>query len=188
MYNNDYVGIGSFNIFVGVFVATVFGAAFFFDLFWPERFESRGVKLAWRICSVLACVLTLTCALPYTYIVSTKRAYPIGIDEAATGQLLSEFGKKNPLVYRRNPRAVASVVFLWPGMVFTFIRCVGILTFRGAASLISSSTFLLWHSIAHIDANGPKSTHARVRDAGMEKPDAGPEASVPTQHNGSPAP
>jgi hypothetical protein len=49
MYNNDYVGIGSFNIFVGVFVATIFGAAFFFDLFWPERTESRAVKRAWRV-------------------------------------------------------------------------------------------------------------------------------------------
>jgi hypothetical protein len=37
---------------------------------------------------------------------------------------------------------------------------------------MSSSTFLLWHSIAHIDANGPKSTHARVRDAGTEKDEA----------------
>jgi hypothetical protein len=124
MYNNDYVGIGSFNIFVGVFVATIFGAAFFFDLFWPERAESRAVKRAWRICAVLACVLTLACALPYTYIVATRRAYATGVDAAAAETLLREFGKSNPLVYRRNPRAVASVVFLWPGMVFTFIRYV----------------------------------------------------------------
>jgi hypothetical protein len=124
MYNNDYVGIGSFNIFVGVFVATIFGAAFFFDLFWPERTESRAVKRAWRICAVLACVLTLACALPYTYIVATRRAYATGVDAAAAERLLQEFGKENPLVYRRNPRAVASIVFLWPGMVFTFIRYV----------------------------------------------------------------
>lgn len=26
------------------------------------------------------------------------------------------------------------------------------------------STYLLWHSLAHIDAHGPKSTHARTRD------------------------
>jgi hypothetical protein len=31
------------------------------------------------------------------------------------------------------------------------------------------STYLLWHSIAHIDAYGPKSTHARTRD-GVSKP------------------
>jgi hypothetical protein len=124
MYNNDYVGIGSFNIFVGVFVATIFGAAFFFDLFWPERTESRAVKRAWRACAVLACVLTLACALPYTYIVATRRAYATGVDAAAAETLLQGFGKSNPLVYRRNPRAVASVVFLWPGMVFTFIRYV----------------------------------------------------------------
>ena len=33
MGNNNYVGIASYNIAVGVLVATVFGAAFFFDLF-----------------------------------------------------------------------------------------------------------------------------------------------------------
>jgi hypothetical protein len=36
------------DIFVGIFVATIFGAAFFFDLFWPERHESLSVKLAWK--------------------------------------------------------------------------------------------------------------------------------------------
>lgn len=30
--------------------------------------------------------------------------------------------------------------------------------------LIHDSTYLLWHSLAHIDAYGPKSTHARARD------------------------
>jgi hypothetical protein len=36
-----------------------------------------------------------------------------------------------------------------------------------------ASTYLLWHSLAHIDIFGPKSTHARARDMGKpvtEKP------------------
>lgn len=37
--NNDIIGSFAYNIFAGVFVATIFGAAFFFDLFWPERKE-----------------------------------------------------------------------------------------------------------------------------------------------------
>jgi len=57
VYNNDIIGIASFNIFAGVYVATIFGAAFFFDLFWPERKESGAVKLAWKICSVFAVVM-----------------------------------------------------------------------------------------------------------------------------------
>ncbi|KAH7402205.1 hypothetical protein DE146DRAFT_692452 [Phaeosphaeria sp. MPI-PUGE-AT-0046c] len=151
VHNNNYVGIASFNIFVGVYVATIFGSAFFFDLFWPERHESRGVKIAWKTCSVFACMLTLACALAYTYIVAAKNAYVTGVDAATAQSQLAAYGG-SPMKYRHNGRAVASVVFLWPGMVFTFV-----------------STYLLWHSLNHIDAYGPKSTHARTRD-GVSKP------------------
>jgi lipid-A-disaccharide synthase-like uncharacterized protein len=121
VHNNNFVGIASYNIFVGIFVATIFGAAFFFDLFWPERMESKAVKLAWKICSVFACLLTLSCALAYTYIVASKSAYVSGTNAARAQELLAAYGG-SPLRYRKNGRAVASVVFLWPGMVFTFAR------------------------------------------------------------------
>ncbi|KAF3044202.1 hypothetical protein E8E11_007475 [Didymella keratinophila] len=151
VHNNNFVGIASYNIFVGIFVATIFGAAFFFDLFWPERHESRAVKTAWRACSVLACLLTLSCALAYTYIVAAKSAYVTGTDSANAASLLREYGG-SPMRYASNGRAIASVVFLWPGMVFTFL-----------------STWLLWHSLAHIDQFGPMSTHAR-KEMVVEKP------------------
>jgi len=66
VYNDDFVGIASYNILVGVAVATVFGAAFFFDLFWPERKESPSVHLAWKICAVIMCVMALGDALAMT--------------------------------------------------------------------------------------------------------------------------
>lgn len=79
--------------------------------------------------------------------------------------------------YRENGRAIASVVFLWPGMVATFARfdCPHPLASLPCrySILIESSTALLWHSLSHIDAHGPKSTHARNRDgvsADAEKP------------------
>lgn len=154
VHNNNFIGIASYNIFVGIFVATIFGAAFFFDLFWPERHESLAVKRAWRACSVFACALTLSCALAYTYIVAAKSAYVTGTDSATAGRLLREYGG-SPMKYSSNGRAIASVVFLWPGMIFTFL-----------------STALLWHSLAHIDKFGPKSTHARKADQAAEKPTA----------------
>lgn len=64
--NNDFVGIASFNIFVGIAVATVFGAAFFFDLFWPERHESKSVRLAWKISAVVVSIMTLADAFALT--------------------------------------------------------------------------------------------------------------------------
>jgi lipid-A-disaccharide synthase-like uncharacterized protein len=124
IHNNNFVGIASYNIFVGIFVATIFGAAFFFDLFWPERNESRGVKIAWKACSVFACMLTLSCAIAYTYIVASQSAILTGADMERGNGLLLLFKKagETPLDYSKNGRAIASIVFLWPGMIFTFVR------------------------------------------------------------------
>ncbi|KAF3006617.1 hypothetical protein E8E13_007502 [Curvularia kusanoi] len=171
VHNNNFIGIASYNIFVGIFVATIFGAAFFFDLFWPERHESRAVKTAWRVCSVFSCALTLSCALAYTYIVAAKSAYVTGVDAATAERALREYNG-SPMRYASNGRAIASVVFLWPGMIFTFL-----------------STALLWHSLAHIDQFGPMSTHARKADGIGEKPttsfetgrDVTGESQMPTQ-------
>jgi hypothetical protein len=68
-------------------------------------------------------MLTLACALAYTYIVATRSAFVNGVSAETAQQGLSEYGG-SPLEYRRNGRAIASVVFLWPGMVFTFVRLV----------------------------------------------------------------
>ncbi|KAF1935077.1 hypothetical protein EJ02DRAFT_389714 [Clathrospora elynae] len=165
VHNNDFIGIASYNIFVGVYVAIIFGSAFFFDLFWPERKESKAVVLAWKMCSIFACMITLPCALAYTYIVASKSAYVTGTSAAEAQRLLAMYGG-SPLQYRSNGRAVASVVFLWPGTVFTFV-----------------STCILWHSLAHIDTHGPKSTHARIRDdisRPVDKPISPTESQVDT--------
>jgi hypothetical protein len=66
VYNDDYVGIASYNIFVGIAVATIFGAAFFFDLFWPERHESPSVRLAWKISAVVVTVMCFADAIAMT--------------------------------------------------------------------------------------------------------------------------
>ena len=75
IYNNDLVGIASYNIFVGIAVATVFGAGFFFDLFWPERHEAQWVKRAWLASAVTACAMVLADALAMTVIVVTRSAH-----------------------------------------------------------------------------------------------------------------
>jgi hypothetical protein len=66
VHNNDFIGIASFNIFIGIAVATIFGSGFFFDLFWPERSESKSVRLAWKICSITISVMALADALALT--------------------------------------------------------------------------------------------------------------------------
>jgi hypothetical protein len=114
--NNDIVGAFSYNIFVGVFVATIFGAAFFFDLFWPERHESKAVRIAWKACSVLASIFALTSAIALTVILSTKKAVLVG---DATGLQLK---LDPPLSYKSNGESIASVVLIWLGWIATCAR------------------------------------------------------------------
>ena len=102
-------------------MATIFGSAFFFDLFWPERHESPSVKIAWRVCSVLACIFTLSSALAYTVILATHKAHVTGTSPENAARLLRDYNG-SPMEYRQNGRGIASVVFLWPGFVSTVAR------------------------------------------------------------------
>lgn len=114
--NNELVGAFSYNIFAGVYVATIFGAAFFFDLFWPERREVWGVRIAWRICSVLACCFVLSSALVLTVILVKHRAVLVG--PAGNIKL------KPPLVSKNRGEAIASLVLVWAGWLATCWRSV----------------------------------------------------------------
>lgn len=146
LYNNDFVGSAAYNIFVGVYVATIFGAAFFFDLIWPERRETRAVKRAWRICSALAVVFIVADVAALTAIVAARSAYIYGRGvDAATANALLRGRAHIPLEYRRNGRCVASVVFLWLGV-----------------PAVVASAVVMWMSLEHDRKLGPLSTHARL--------------------------
>jgi len=156
-YNNDYVGIASYNIFAGVFVAFVFGSAFFFDLIWPERHESPGVRLAWRTCSILAILFEGGAAFALTIITARGAASVSGVGTARAIDLLRQ-AKYSPLVYRENHRAIAAIVFIWPGWLF-----------------VTASTVLLWLSMGNEDRHGTTlAAHIRGDKAGVE--------SVPGSH------
>jgi uncharacterized membrane protein len=152
--NDDYVGAASYNIFAGVFVAFIFGAAFFFDLIWPERKESRGVRIAWKVCGVLAVIIHLASAFTITIITATHQSH---IRDVRSGEISRElywwnqYGKHGeaPLDYKHNARAIAAVVFAWLGTCSVIPSCV-----------------LLFLSIDNVENGpGPKSRHARDRDA-----------------------
>jgi len=121
VYNNDYVGVASYNIFAGVFVAFIFGAAFFFDLFWPARNETKGVRIAWKVCGILAVVFYTADAFALTIITAMRCQHfagpGISRNSAYAASLLSQFKKDGgtPICYRDNGRAIAAVVFCWPG-------------------------------------------------------------------------
>jgi len=148
-YNNDYIGAASYNIWSGIFTAFIFGGAFFFDLFWPERREIKSVRLAWRICGVLSVIFGLASALTLTIITARHSASVSGVSQAEATRLLSSWPKHSeaPLKYNKNGRAVAAAVFIWPGWCSTFASCV-----------------LLFYSLRHDETEGsPLSRHARTR-------------------------
>ncbi|EXJ86071.1 hypothetical protein A1O1_06440 [Capronia coronata CBS 617.96] len=120
VHNDDFVGIASYNIFVGIAVATIFGAAFFFDLFFPERYEPPRIRWAWKISAVVVTIMTLADALALTVIVATGNAWVSADTEDA--RMIAEEKLNPPLVYRHNARAIASVVFLWLGLCGTIAR------------------------------------------------------------------
>lgn len=95
-------------------MATIFGAAFFFDLFWPERHESKPVHMAWKISAVVVTIMAFADAIALTVIVATRSAYITGVDAEEITQLLID-AKPAPLKYRQNGRCVASAVLLWLG-------------------------------------------------------------------------
>jgi len=145
VHNDDFVGIASFNIFVGIAVATIFGAAFFFDLFFPERFEPRNIRWSWRISALVVTLMTFADAIALTVIVATGNAW-ISADSEDAKEIARET-LNPPLRYRDNGRAIASVVFLWVGLVGTIASCI-----------------IMWLYYNHLDTYGPKSHSARMRD------------------------
>jgi len=145
VHNDDFVGIASYNIFCGVSVATIFGAGFFFDLFFPERYEPKNIRWAWRLSAVFVTLCTIADALAFTVIVATGNAW---ISANSTDAERIALEKINPpLVYRHNGRAIAATVFLWLGMVATVASCI-----------------IMWLYYQHLDTYGAKSHSARMRD------------------------
>ncbi|KAG7570938.1 hypothetical protein FFLO_01136 [Filobasidium floriforme] len=179
-WSGDYIGVASYNIFNGIFVAFVFGAAFFFDLIFPERREDKGIRRAWKWCAVATCFTTLASAIAMSVIFATRSSRISGTPEqvAYITQRLRETGS-DPLNYRDNALAKASLAFLWPG----WVACI-------------AATWVLWKSDKWTVRNGPWSgSERRKREEegcfdypGLVQPAAGvptnppvTAAEVPTQ-------
>jgi lipid-A-disaccharide synthase-like uncharacterized protein len=206
VHNDDFVGIASYNIFVGIYVATIFGSGFFFDLFWPERHETKSVRFAWKVCSVLACIMCLADALAITVIVArnsstitANTADQMAIAEMVINPPLGmsflqiELRREDVLtsdpVYRHNARAVASVVLLWPGWVCGLPTPTSyVLTHRTQVATVAS-TCILFASHFHDDVYGPKTAHVRRQEEkDVEAPSVNAETPVSTPPRDEPSP
>jgi hypothetical protein len=117
-----------------MFVSTVLGAAFFLDLVWPTRVESKAVRTAWKVCGIIAVLLHLGAMLAFTVITARNCGHFTFTDQADASKATLEYGQsllsqyhKNggvPLCYRRDGRAIAALAFGWPGTVTIMGSCI----------------------------------------------------------------
>lgn len=173
VFNNNYVGIASYNIFIGVSAAIIFGAAFFFDLFFPDRYEPRWVQNMWMGSAIFSCVAGLGDALAYTVILSLRRERisHYNLEDPALIEALDATHNTTPILYRQSGRAVASVVFLWVGW----------------CCAIASTVVMIMFYRYYRKYGTAKSTHARQAEDGKfdfpqskEEPPQIPESSLGT--------
>lgn len=126
VYNNAYIGAASYNLFAGIYVASTFGAASFFDLFWPEHKEIKSVRIACKACAILSTVYVFSSAVTLTSVTALRSAFTRGVSEEGGQHMVSQSYTDGgaPLAYKHNGRAIAAVAFVWPGFIFTGISCI----------------------------------------------------------------
>ncbi|KAL0060551.1 hypothetical protein AAF712_012671 [Marasmius tenuissimus] len=119
--NNDIIDAEILTIIFCVFVATIFGADFFFLLFFPRR---RYPSWYVRTKEAMAVVITagmLAAALMSTIVVATGEAdvRDVGPEEA---QALTDLFFRPPLQYNKWAVNIAYVCLLWPAFLATAAR------------------------------------------------------------------
>ncbi|KAH9474288.1 hypothetical protein JR316_0013451 [Psilocybe cubensis] len=122
-----------------VLVATLFGADFFFLVFWPER---RYPKWYVRVKEVLAVIITAgvgASAIVSTWVVATHSAVISGVDHDTAASILRVYSRP-PIVYRHWAQNIAWVVLLWIAFLSTL-----------------ASTFLMFITAQHDARLGPES-------------------------------
>lgn len=93
----------------------------------------------------MACLFIIADTITLTVLVSSRQAYVYGVTNPEELDRLINFKSGVPLVYRKNGRAVASLVFLWLGLPFVIY-----------------STYIMWISIIHDDRHGPFAAHVNL--------------------------
>jgi hypothetical protein len=120
LFNNDIVGVGAFTIFAGVYTATVFGAMFFFLLFWPALSETVMWFRIKAAASIFAILAVLGAAISSTIIVATRNAYLIPSPNGDFQALQAAFSNpRPPFVYKHYAYVYPWLIFTWIGWLFT---------------------------------------------------------------------
>ncbi|QKX53848.1 uncharacterized protein TRUGW13939_00928 [Talaromyces rugulosus] len=139
--STDLVASLGFNIAPNILIGLFFGAAIFYDLFWPERVESRRIQWTWQLSAVVLCAMELAALLWLTVTAATHGIQIDGVtDDQANSIRQSWHGPS--LDYCNDGRAVAAIIVEWIGFVFTVW-----------------STILMMKAYSHNNKYGPFADH-----------------------------
>jgi hypothetical protein len=119
--NSAIIASFAVNTFANAYLTLLFSAALLFDLFWPERTEAIGLQWTWKLCALSASVSQLAASIATTIVVFTMRA---GISGVPSGEesAFEEIWNSDPLLYRKNTRAIVCIIFGWIGCVSALYR------------------------------------------------------------------
>jgi hypothetical protein len=120
LYQNDLIDAQIITIVFCVLVACIFGADFFFLLFFPTRIYPMWYNVARRGMALIICAGLVAASLLSTVVVATRSA----ILSRSTREVYREaveFFYRPPLRYASFPTNIAYVVMLWLATMSTFI-------------------------------------------------------------------
>ncbi|KZP34149.1 hypothetical protein FIBSPDRAFT_385 [Athelia psychrophila] len=130
LHNDDLIAAECIVIVFSVFVATLFGADFFFLLFFPRRVYPRWYNMVRKTLAVGITAGVLAGAVMSSVVVARSSAFITGVDDAAQAALTAFFYRP-PLRYSAWPTNIAFVVLTYIGFLCTAASTV--LMFRAAA-------------------------------------------------------
>jgi len=123
LHNNDIIAAEVLTIVFCVFVATLFGADFFFLVFWPRQTYPRWYNATKKGLAVGITLGVFAAALMSSVVISRHSAFITGVS-AVNAQSLVQVFFRPPLKYNTWPTNIAYVVLLWIGLVFTVASTV----------------------------------------------------------------
>jgi hypothetical protein len=119
-----------------VLVATLFGADFFFLVFWPRRVYPTWYNLAKLVLAVAISIGMLAAALQSTIVVVNHSSFISGVSDDVAQQW-RDFYSRPSLVYKEFPQNIAWVVLLWIATIATL-----------------ASTVVMFMAVRHHDLHG----------------------------------
>jgi hypothetical protein len=119
--STDLVASLGFNVAPNILIGLFFGAAIFYDLFWPERVECRRIQWTWKLSAMALCVMELAALLWLTITVATHGIQIDGVTDDETNSIRQSWHGP-ALNYSNDGRSVATIIVEWIGFLLTLWR------------------------------------------------------------------